>query len=142
MTTDNRSSYQTEWSVLQNQFDSYEKFSLIIKLTNVIVTLLLLFALHAGLWAVMFAVLLWLQDGIWKTWQSRINRRLLEVENALNSELPDVTGPLQFNQSWLAARPGVAAMVKEYGRSALAPTVAYPHVLLVAISVWIGCFSL
>ena len=132
------SNYQAEWTVLQNQYDNYEKWSLLIKLTSVVVTALLLAVFHAGLWAAIFASVLWLQDGIWKTYQSRINSRLLDVEAALNGTVPGAAGPMQYNQCWLAARPGVTGLVKEYLCSALAPTVAYPHVVLVGMGLLVG----
>ncbi|MYM63937.1 hypothetical protein [Pseudomaricurvus sp. HS19] len=138
MTSGKESSYQAEWMLLQNQYDSYEKFSLLIKLTNVVVTAYLLFALQVDFWAALVAATLWLQDGIWKTWQSRINARLLEVEAVLSSEYPDTAAPMQYNQRWLQLRPGMMGMVKEYLRNALAPTVAYPHMVLVVLSGLVG----
>ncbi|MFV0277761.1 MAG: hypothetical protein ACK5HY_11320 [Parahaliea sp.] len=105
--------YQSEWVLLQNQYDSYEKLSLLIKLVNIILAALLLLVWQAGLWAGAVVAILWLQDGIWKTYQSRINIRLLEVEAALASESSGAAaGPMQYNQRWLAVRPGVGGVDK------------------------------
>ncbi|MFV0277754.1 MAG: hypothetical protein ACK5HY_11285 [Parahaliea sp.] len=135
MSTGRESGYRTEWVLLQNQYDSYEKLSLLIKLSNIVITTLLLFVWHAGFWVVAVTAILWLQDGIWKTWQSRINTRLLEVEAALDDTASGAGGPLQYNQRWRVTRPGVAGLAKAYLRNAMAPTVAYPHVVLVALGV-------
>ncbi|MEP1383716.1 MAG: hypothetical protein ABJK64_07955, partial [Paraglaciecola sp.] len=75
---------QQEWTTLQNQFDSYEKYSLLIKLFNVLVTCTLLFAFNAGCWAVLICAVLCLQDGIWKTFQSRMAERIETVESAIS----------------------------------------------------------
>ncbi|MFV0477027.1 MAG: hypothetical protein ACK5ME_04225 [Parahaliea sp.] len=136
MSTDREGRYLAEWMLLQKQYDSYEKFSLLIKLTNIILVTWLLFVGHAGFWAAAVAAILWLQDGIWKTYQSRINTRLLVVEVALAEEpSANEAGPLQYNRSWLAMRHGVTGLLKEYLCHAMAPTVAYPHVLLIALTV-------
>lgn len=74
---------QAEWQVLQSQFDSYEKFSLIIKL--VAICTFAAFAITQDspvLFALTFAML-WLQDAIWKTFQTRIEDRILAIEAAL-----------------------------------------------------------
>ena len=131
--------FSAEWQVLQTQYDSYEKFSLIIKLVafvlcssavylqlNSVVTLLLL----AGLW---------LQDAIWKTFQGRFEQRLLNVEADIQ-RLHDDTEPMlvamQFNQAFLKQRSGVIGLLSEYFTNALRPTVAYPHVLLIALALF------
>lgn len=130
-----QSALQQEWLCLQNQFDSYEKYSLIIKLTNMLLTLgLLAFSLQPYL-ALLCAGVLWLQDAIWKTFQSRIEARLLSVEASLQSA--DETSELvamQFNQQWQATRPGLVGLVKEYLSQAYKPTVAFPHVILIVVT--------
>tara|TARA_R110000868_G_scaffold384781_1_gene652405 strand:- start:333 stop:767 length:435 start_codon:yes stop_codon:yes gene_type:complete len=136
--------YQQEWTTLQNQFDSYEKFSLLIKLLNISLCSLLLFYWQAELWTVLVCAILWMQDAIWKTFQERINQRLLTIEEALkqaltNNESEDVL-PFQFNQSWVLNRPATSSLVHEYISQALKPTVAYPHVLLLLLSVMLCIF--
>ena len=78
-----QSSLHQEWLCLQNQYDSYEKFSLIIKLVSVVLTSLMLFVAHIGVWAIPLVCILWLQDGIWKTFQNRIGERLFVLEKAI-----------------------------------------------------------
>ena len=144
MQNDSIQLYQQEWTTLQNQFDSYEKFSLVIKLLNISLSSLLLFYWQAGLWTVLVTGMLWLQDAIWKTFQDRINQRLLLIEEALkqaltNNESEDVL-PLQFNQSWSLSRSSATSLFNEYLTQALKPTVAYPHVALIALSLLFGIF--
>jgi len=116
-----------------NQYESYEKYSLIIKLVALTLCPTLLFIARAGAWTIIFVALLWLQDGIWKTYQHRIGERLLVVEKAI------VEGQghqaMQFNSMWLESRKGSIALLTEYLTQACKPTVAYPHVLLVIL--WI-----
>jgi hypothetical protein len=129
---------QSEWVTLQTQFDSYEKCSLGIKLFSILVCCMLVFALHAGIWSLWFITILWLQDGIWKTFQSRIAQRLEVVEQAIQdasnktqNQMSEVG--MQFNLAWSQSRLGVIGLVTEYIKQSLKPTVAYPHVALIAL---------
>jgi hypothetical protein len=135
MQTDNVLLFQNEWQTLQNQFDSYEKFSLLIKLLNVSLSCLLWFSLGVGLWTLLVVAILWLQDAIWCTFKERISQRLLLVEEAIHKNIsgiyhPEIV-PFQFNQSWLALRPSSKGLISEYLGQALRPTVAYPHLVLI-----------
>lgn len=132
-----------EWQVLQREFDSYEKYALIIKL----VAIVLFFAwssLAAQSWlGILGLFLLWGQEAIWKTYQSRIETRLLAVERALASASnpehessangfsnEEMVKAFQFNSAFTVQRGGVASLIKEYASQALRPTVAFPHVFL------------
>ena len=130
----NESDLAREWSVLQNQYDSYEKCSLIIKLFSVAVLALSYFLNHVGILTVLLLMILWLQDAIWKTFQSRINVRLMEVERGLaeNSSQGDAgVRAFQYNSDYALNRPGLFGLIREYLKHAVRPTVAYPHILLV-----------
>jgi hypothetical protein len=127
---------QSEWITLQNQFDSYEKCSLAIKLFSILLCCMLVFALDAGAWPLLVAAILWLQDGIWKTFQNRIGKRLEVVEQAIQDNphhLPEhlLQMGMQFNLAWAQSRPRAIGLVMEYIQQSLKPTVAYPHVVLV-----------
>ncbi len=123
-----------EWCLLQNQFDSYEKYSLLIKLANA--ALVAAAVLTGSMTVVIIALLitLWLQDAIWKTYQARIETRLLQLEAAI-ADGAAVTA-YQFNRQFLQNRGGVASLVGEYIRSAIRPTTAFPHVVLVLLAVY------
>jgi hypothetical protein len=132
-----------EWCLLQNQFDSYEKHSLYIKLLSIVVLLTAVICGVTGLPIMLILLVLWLQDAIWKTFQSRIEPRLLQVEKAISdadnidsmgSATNTMTGSAcQFNSDYHQLRlTGVALMV-EYLCQAIRPTVAFPHIVLVLI---------
>ena len=127
---------QSEWITLQNQYDSYEKCSLAIKLFSILLCCMLIFALNAGIWPLLVVAILWLQDGIWKTFQGRIGQRLEVVEQAIQDyphHLPDhpLHMGMQFNLAWSQSRPSAVGLVCEYIKQSLKPTVAYPHLALI-----------
>ena len=134
MTTSHLSS---EWSLLQKQFDSYEKYSLLIKLSSIGVLSAAYFTNHLTVFVLLLLLILWLQDAIWKTFQARIDVRLLQLEDYLSNEhaLENRDGiAFQFNSLYAQNRPGNVALLKEYLGQSLRPTVAFPHIVLVTIS--------
>ena len=127
----------TEWSLLQNQFDSYEKLSLLIKLTSITVLTASLLTEKLTLFIVMILLVLWFQDAIWKTFQSRIDQRLLQIEPYLLSNQNPGTQEsqaFQFNSLYLKNRPSSLGLIVEYGRQAARPTIAFPHLILLMMS--------
>ena len=90
--------FKTEWCLLQNQFDSYEKHSLYIKLLNVLLFFVALTLDVISISIVPVFLLLWLQDGIWKTFQSRIEKRLLQVEKYIANSSDESV--FQFNSEY------------------------------------------
>lgn len=86
---------------------------------------------------------LWLQDGIWKTFQSRTEHRLVQIEQTLvdgistarntDAELTTALVAFQFNHSFINQRPSGFKLIMEYGKQALRPTVAFPHLILVLV---------
>ena len=128
-----------EWSLLQNQFDSYEKYSLLIKLFSIGFVGCIYFSGNLNLVALFLLLILWLQDSIWKTFQSRIETRLLQLENYLSSAHPleNINGKAyQFNSLHLQSRPSSIGLVSEYFRQAIRPTIAFPYAILLLI---LGC---
>ena len=126
---------QNEWTVLQNQYDSYEKCGLVIKLFA-IVLVVILFQVNIGLYqsvAVVFIV--WIQEAIWKTFQARIDTRLLAIEQQLVNEETPICTAFQYNSEFAKNRLGILGLVKEYWKQAIRPTVAFPHALLAIIVV-------
>ena len=128
----------TEWSLLQNQFDSYEKYSLLIKLVGVLVLCATVLVDRPGLSVAGILVVLWMQDGIWKTYQARIESRLLELESVLADEPYSAPqgGFYQFNTAFLDNRQRGFALLLEYLLQAVRPTVAFTHVALLAIFIY------
>lgn len=125
-----------EWLLLQNQFDSYEKFSLIIKLVSIGLLAYAGFSDNMNPLVCLLLFVLWLQDAIWKTYQSRIEHRLLLVENFLSNpqELENTDGSAyQFNRLYIKNKSSSIMLFVEYFRQAVRPTVAFPYVVLLAI---------
>lgn len=128
-----------EWVTLQNNYERYEGGALLIKLSAVLV-----FAAIAG-WGfgpwpgAALVLLLWLQEGIFRTFQSRLGVRLLELEKSLAGNAGDAAGAFQLHSRWLAARGSTAGLLAEYIGSACRPTVAFPYaVLLLLIGVLVS----
>ena len=119
-----------EWQTLQQAYDKYEFGSLAIKLLAVLLAFVgLITNVQVCLLLAVIAIL-WLQDGIWKTFQSRFEVRLLEIESTVANG--GAVAPA-FNTEWLKQRPGVVGLVKAYICNSLKPTVMYPYVVLVLL---------
>jgi hypothetical protein len=82
-------------------------------------------------------LILWLQDAIWKTFQARIEVRLMRVETVL-AESPEPSGSvqaaMQFNSEYALTRRGTPGLLREYFSQACRPTVAFPHVFLLVLA--------
>ena len=127
--------YEAEWCLRENQFESYEKHALYIKLSSI----LMLFVsealnIHTAL-VFLILMILWLQDAIWKTFQSRLEPRLLQIEKSIKKGAPD--NAFQFNTEYQLVETSGLLKIKEYAKQAVRPTIAFPHVILVIIV--IGC---
>jgi len=123
--------FTTEWCLLQNQFDSYEKHSLYIKLVSVAVLLMAEMSGKIDITIAFILLVLWLQDAIWKTFQSRIEPRLFQIEkNILDENNESVC---QFNSEYYKVRLKGKALIGEYLSQSIRPTVAFPHVFLLFI---------
>jgi hypothetical protein len=124
---------KNEWSILQNQSDSYEKYSLLIKLVNIGLLSAAYVSSNISIFVVFLSLILWMQDAIWKTYQSRIECRLLMIENYLLNGVDEKA--YQLHSDYQKNRPGSIALTGEYLRQAVRLTVAFPHVVLVLILV-------
>ena len=122
-----------EWSVLQIQCDGYEKYSLLIKLLSVGIVAVAYFQGMLSVFISVLLLILWFQDAIWKTFQSRTEARILQLEGllAVNQPVESQEGaPYQFNSLYAKSRPNTIGLIKEYSRHALRPTVAFPYLVL------------
>lgn len=122
---------KTEWCLLQNQLDSYEKHALYIKLLSIMVLLAAVLGNAIGLSIILILLVLWLQDAIWKTFQSRIESRLLQIEGSISEEKSG--GAFQYSSNYLKTRLTGLSLINEYFIQAVRPTVAFPHVVLIVI---------
>jgi hypothetical protein len=126
-----KNKFSSEWSLLQNQFDSYEKHSLYIKLIAVIVLLIAIISNVITIPIFLILVVLWLQDAVWKTFQSRIDTRLLQLEKYISDGSSE--NVCQFNSEYHKVSLSGLALIKEYACQSIRPTVAFPHVVLIFI---------
>ena len=111
-----------EWTTLQTQHERYEIGGLVIKLASVVLTVAGS-ALHLnGKLMLCLLALLWLQEGIYRTFQSRLGQRLLRVEALIKRAANESDRPaFQLHSEWAAGRPGVLGLMLEYARSACRP---------------------
>ncbi|AEP28687.1 hypothetical protein [Brumicola nitratireducens] len=125
----------TEWVTLQNQCDAFEKLSLGIKLLAVLLASLFSITLiHPEIILVLNSIL-WVQDAVWKTFQSRFSERLLQIESSLSSSQSDSS--IQFNTAWEAKPRGIVFLVSEYLRHLAKPTVVFPHLVLILLGAYV-----
>lgn len=110
-----------EWLLLQKQHEQYEFAALAVKLVAVACLALGAKALIAVL------LLLWLQDAIVKTFQARLGARLLRIEASDGAAM-------QLHSEWLRTRPRGLGLLQEYAASACRPTVAFPYVALIVLT--------
>ena len=135
-----RQGLEQEWLLLQQQCEEYERYSLLIKLFSFLLFSAFLLAGElagkTGTVVLVILLMVWLQDAIWKTFQSRIVPRLLQLEQAIHPlnvgahVQPDTTA-FQFNTHYMQSRPSQIGLIREYALQAIRPTVAFPHALLV-----------
>ena len=122
-----------EWRLLQAQTGHYEKYSLLIKLLAVVLTALALRTAPSSAWTLPIIAVLWLQDGIWKTFQSRLDSRILQLEVAINGGDETATAACQLHTEFQRQRPKAMGLIASYLSEAGRPTVAYPYIALLAL---------
>ena len=124
---------KTEWCLLQTQFDSDEKHALYIKLLSIALVFLAELLGAITMFALFIIIVLWLQDAIWKTFQSRIESRLLQVEQLIAED--GEAKAFQFNSEYQKTSLSGVALIMEYASQAIRPTIAFPYAVLVLIVV-------
>ena len=127
--------YEAEWCLLQNQFESYEKHSLYIKLSSILMLFLSEIFSVSMTSTFLILLVLWLQDAIWKTFQSRIEPRLLKIEKNIREKTEG--SEFQFNREYQLVKTSGLSKILEYSKQAIRPTLAFPHIVLMIILV--GC---
>ena len=124
---------QLEWDRLHQDHERYDRSALFIKLAAIICSLLSLAYALPLLLAFLFVLTLWLQEGIWRTFQSRLADRLLIVESALANNQTALA--FQLYSSWEENRPSTLGLIKSYIGNSVRPTVAFPYVILLCIEI-------
>ena len=122
-----------EWTTLQRNCERYEHSALWIKLAApMLYAVALVYGFDAAISCVLVAVL-WLQEAMLRTSQSRLTTRLMRVEALLRETAPRAGSACQLHTEWTAARPGSAGLLGEYAANALRPTVALPYAVLIVL---------
>lgn len=136
---DDSGTWGREWTTLQNNYERYEFGALLVKLAAIVLFFAAMaLALEPEFVGLLMAVL-WLQEGIFKTYQSRLGERLLHIEQVLAAGGAPAGPPFQLHTDWMARRSGAAGLLAQYLGSAMRPTVAFPYaVLLVLAWLWPG----
>jgi hypothetical protein len=126
-----------EWATLQNNHEQYENTSLLIKLGGIALFVACLALSLDVVISLLLMLVMWIQEAVFRTSQSRLGRRILRIEQLLGQDQATTTAAYQLHSEWLATRPGLAGLVAEYGKNMLRPTVAFPYVVLIGIMmVW------
>jgi hypothetical protein len=74
-----------EWITLQNNYEQYEKGALLIKLVAILLCGLgFVLALHEVV-MVLLLLVLWLQEGIYRTYQARLGVRIGRIERGIEA---------------------------------------------------------
>ena len=129
--------FQKEWTVIHNDIEKYERFSLLIKLFAIFISVFSLAFSINTLFCTLLIMLLWLQEGIWKTFQSRLQIRILLLEHEIRAKTENPA--FQLYSQWQNERLGIITLLKEYLSNSLKPTVAYPYIILIIL---LPCYQL
>jgi len=123
--------FQQEWAIIHSDIEKYEHLSLIIKLFSLLIfTLSLAFSIET-LATIFILLILWLEEGIWKTFQQRLESRALFIEQQIKRETDKNNTSFQLYSEWKNNRLGSVYLIKEYLSNSIRPTVAYPYVLMI-----------
>jgi uncharacterized membrane protein YesL len=122
-----------EWATLQDNHEQYETTSLLVKLGSIALFVACLALSLDIVVSLLLMLVMWIQEAVYRTSQSRLGDRILRIEQQLRQDAPATTAAYQLYSEWLATRPGFAGLLAEYGRNMLRPTVAFPYVVLVGI---------
>ncbi|HTD05355.1 hypothetical protein [Undibacterium sp.] len=133
MPTTDSQALEQEWTTLQNNIEQYEKTALLIKLVTVVLfTVALVMGLNMLLTAAL-VLILWLQEAIFRTSQSRLGQRIVRIEGLFKRGISVEGMAFQLHSEWLASRKDTSGLLLEYFNSALRPTVAFPYPVLLLI---------
>jgi len=80
---------------------------------------------------------LWLQEGIWKTFQQRTANAIITIEDKLAQneveQKDESNEPYLLYKHWQVNRPKTKKLIAEYVSNSLKPTVMYPYLPLLLV---------
>ena len=137
MTTDSNKLLVEQWQTLHNNHENYENYALIIKLIATAITMFAFTFSVATFVALLILATLWLQEGIWKTFQQRTANAIIEIEDRLDlhndEQSNELMKPYLLYKQWQANRPATKTLIAEYVSNSLKPTVLYPYFPLMLV---------
>lgn len=127
-----------EWQSLHDSHEKYEHFALVIKLFSIALTLIIIALAIPKLFALCLLAILWLQEGIWKTFQARASDRIESIEQAIARPQTDNSSieAFQFYSQWEKNRPTTLMLIICYIKNSLRPTVIFPYLPLMLITLF------
>lgn len=137
MTTDSKQLLIEQWHTLHNNHETYENYALIIKLVATTITLFAFAFSVATFVTLLILATLWLQEGIWKTFQQRTANAIITIEDKLAQN--EVEQKDESNEAyllykhWQVNRPNTKKLIAEYVSNSLKPTVMYPYLPLLLV---------
>jgi hypothetical protein len=137
MTTDSKQLLVEQWQTLHNNHETYENYALIIKLVATTITLFAFAFSVATFVTLLILATLWLQEGIWKTFQQRTANAIITIEDKLAQN--EVEQKDESNEAyllykhWQVNRPNTKKLIAEYVSNSLKPTVMYPYLPLLLV---------
>ena len=120
----------TTWQTLHNSHEKYEHLALIIKLCSVALVAVCLATSVSIIICILLLALLWVQEGIWKTYQARTCDAIINLEQQSNTD--DFNSCLLYSE-WQSNRPSSSTLIREYIKNTLKPTVMFPYLPLMVI---------
>jgi hypothetical protein len=134
MITNPTSAIEQQWRTLHNNIECYEQYALLIKLVAAALTVISIQFSVSALFIIFVLGILWLQEGIWKTYQGRLNNAIMKIEILMSDKTNGDATVSLVNQplysDWQSNRPNSAKLINEYISNALKPTVIFPYVPL------------
>lgn len=122
-----------QWQTLHQDHEKYEQLALGIKIFSVLLCVLSIVSSIATFIIVLLLATLWLQEGIWKTYQARTSSAILSIEQALTEKNQD-DEIFSLYAQWQKNRPSAASLITEYLTNSLKPTVLFPYIPLIVIT--------
>ncbi len=126
-----------QWQTLHICHENYEQYALIIKLFAIACTVVAISLSVSLLLSLFLLSIVWLQEAIWKTYQSRLAQAIMLIEEKMTcndaEDNDKLEQPYLLYTQWQLKRPSNKQLIKEYIVNSIKPTVIYPYLPLILI---------
>lgn len=126
-----------QWQTLHICHENYEQYALIIKLFAIACTVVAISLSVSLLLSLFLLSIVWLQEAIWKTYQSRLAHAIMLIEEKMTcndaEDNDKLEQPYLLYKEWQLKRPNNKQLIKEYIVNSIKPTVIYPYLPLILI---------